>query len=112
MFNIRIWYDNITFQKNVSDGLVINLINCGKTIGFTLDNRPIEEFITVFVTNVVFQNVGLSLITELKKIKFDFEHRCPSWIKNFPWYNTKIFHNSMVHLLKIMLQLQEKTDII
>ena len=82
-------------------------INYGKTIGCTLGNQPIEEFITGFVTNVVFQHVGLSQIIEFKKeLKFYFDHQYPYWLHNYPWYSTKSFHNCMVRIFKIMLQLK------
>ena len=41
---------------------------------------------------MVFQNVGLSwIIQSNKKLRFDFEHHCPSWVLNGPWYDTTIF---------------------
>ena len=68
----------------------IMCINCGKTIGFTLYNCPIEDFITVFVTNIVFQHVGLSWIIYFFN-KFNFEHHFLSWILNGPLYDTTLF---------------------
>ena len=44
----------------VPDAVELMFMNCGKTTGCLLDNQIIEEFITPFVTNMVFQNVGLS----------------------------------------------------
>ena len=67
MFKIRIWYDKRIVHEQVPDDLGIMYINCGKTIGCSLDTQRIEDFITYFVTNMVFKNVGLSWITELKK---------------------------------------------
>ena len=52
MFKIRIWYDDTLVTKNVQCAPFV------KTIGFSLDNFSIENFITTFVTNMVFQNVG------------------------------------------------------
>ena len=57
MFKIRICYDSINVQKNVPDAMVIICINCGKTGSCTLNSKPLEDFITVFVTNVLFPNI-------------------------------------------------------
>ena len=62
LFKIRLWYDKIIVQKQVPYYVVIMCINCGKNIGCSLDNQVIEYFITDFVTNMVFHNVGLSWI--------------------------------------------------
>ena len=62
MFKVRIWYEKNTVHKNIPDYLVIKYINWGKTIGCTSDNIPIGYFIAVLVTNVVFENIGLSCI--------------------------------------------------
>ena len=42
-------------------------INCGKIIGCSLDNQKIEDFITTFVTYIVFQRIGLFWIIKSKK---------------------------------------------
>ena len=54
-------------------------MNCGKTIGFLLDNQKIENFIAPFVANMMFRNFGLSWIIEPNKklnyyvqLHFDF----------------------------------------
>ena len=39
------WYDKTTVHKNVPFDLETKCINCGKTIGCTLGNQPLEEFI-------------------------------------------------------------------
>ena len=62
VFKLIIWYDGRIVQNNIPDADVIMCINCGKTIGCTLDNQAIEDFITPFGKNMVFQNVGLSWI--------------------------------------------------
>ena len=38
-----------------------------KVVGYTFYKKPIEDIITVFVTNMVFQNVRLAWINKLKK---------------------------------------------
>ena len=92
MLKISIWYDKNTVHENVPDDLETKCINCGKTIGCALGNQPIEEFITGFVTNFVFQHVGLSCIIKLKKeLKFYFYPHYPYWVLNYPWYNTIFF---------------------
>ena len=60
MSNINIWYDETIVARIVLDDVEIICINCVKTIGCLLENETIENFITTFVTNIVFQNVGLS----------------------------------------------------
>ena len=99
-------------KKNVPDALHIMCINCGKMFGCTLYNRSIEDFINIFPQCLCFSMLFYLGSSIKKEIRFDFEIHCISWILNGPWYNTTIFQNGMVHILKIMLQLQEKTDTI
>ena len=58
MFKIIISYDTSTDQKKFPDAIGIMCTNFGKTIVCKLDNRRIEYFDTVLVTNVLFQHVG------------------------------------------------------
>ena len=67
MFKIRIWYDEIIGHEDVSEAFGIMCIDCGKNIGCSLDNQMIENFITNFLTNIVFQHVGLFWIIELNQ---------------------------------------------
>ena len=53
MFKIRLWYDDSIVHEDAPDADRIMYINCGKTVGFSLENQPIEDFITFFVTNAV-----------------------------------------------------------
>ena len=69
MFNIRIIYDEIINNKDVPEVVVIVCINFGKHIGCPLENLKIEDFITIFVTNMLFQNIGLFWIIRFKKPK-------------------------------------------
>ena len=62
MFKMRIWYNKYTVHKNIQDVLGIMCANCDKIIGCSSDNKPMEDSITYFVTNMVFQHVGLSWI--------------------------------------------------
>ena len=40
---------------------------------------------------MVFPHVDLSFIVHSKQnLNFYFQHHCPSWILNGPWYNTTI----------------------
>ena len=64
MFNIRLWYDETIAKEYVPYSVRIMCINCGKNIGCLIDNQTIEVFITPFVTNMVFQNFGLSWIIQ------------------------------------------------
>ena len=66
-------------------------INCGKSIGCLLDNQKIEDFITPFATNMVFQHIGLFwIIKSNKNLHFDSQKYCITWILNVPWYNNMI----------------------
>ena len=67
IFKISIWYDNIIVHEDFPDGVGIMCINSVYTIGSSLDIQIIENFITTFVTNIVFRNVGLSWIIHLNK---------------------------------------------
>ena len=88
MLNIWIWYDN----NDVPDSLVIKRINCNNVVGYELDNKILKYFITVFVTNEVFQHIGLYWIIDSKgRLKFDFEKHCTNWIINGPWHKTTVF---------------------
>ena len=56
-----------------------------------LDNQKIENCITPFVINMVFQHVGLFwIIQSNQKLNFDFQHKFHYCILNLPWYNTTI----------------------
>ena len=67
ILNISIIYNDTIANKYVQKAVGIMCINCGESIGFFLDNQIIENFITPFVTNIVFQNVGLSWIIQPNK---------------------------------------------
>ena len=54
MFKISIRYNETIVQYNVPYYVVIMFINCGKTIGCSLENHPIKDFISTFVRNMVF----------------------------------------------------------
>ena len=80
------------FIEDVPEAVGIMYTNCGKIIGCLLDNKTIETLITPFVTNMVFQHVGLSWITKSnQKPNFYFQLHFNSWIINDTWYNTMIF---------------------
>ena len=84
-------YDDTIITNNVPDDVEINCINCRKILFFLLYNQTIENFITPVVTNMVFQNGGLSWITQSnQKHNFYFQHHCYYLILNGPCYNTKI----------------------
>ena len=56
-----------------------------------LDIQPIEDFIAPFVSNIVFEHVGLTwIINTNQELNFYFQHPCTSWILNGPLYNTMI----------------------
>ena len=59
MFNIKIIYDETINNKYVPEDVGIMCINFGKSISCFLDNQNIEDFITPFVTNMLFQHIGL-----------------------------------------------------
>ena len=62
-----------------------------KSIVCQLKNQTIEKFNTTFVTNMVFQHVGLSwIIKSNQKLNFYFQMNCPIWVINSSWYNTII----------------------
>ena len=91
MLKIIIWYYEGIIHENVPDSVGIMCINCEKCIGCLLDNQGIEKFITPFVTNMVFRNVGLYwTIQSNQKLNFDLQNHCLYWIINGPMYNTTI----------------------
>ena len=70
-------------------------INCGKNIGFSLDNQKIENVINIFVTNMGFQHIDLPwIIQSNQKLDYDFHYHSPPSILNEPWYNTAICSKS------------------
>ena len=75
-------------------GFGIKCINFNKIVGFEMRNQNPSENFTVFIKAVVFRNVGLYCIIQLKEqFEFYFDQNCPPWIQNGPWYNTKICSN-------------------
>ena len=86
MFNISIQYD----KNTVPYSLGIKCIQCNKVVGYELYNQTVKDIIAVFVTNVVFWNVGIYWIIESKEeLNFCFEHHCINWVLNGTYYNTK-----------------------
>ena len=67
MFNISTFYDVTIVIEDVPEYVGIMYINCGKTIGYLLNNQTIENFITTFFKNMVLQHVDLSWIIQFKK---------------------------------------------
>ena len=91
MFKIRDIYDETIDNGDVPEAVGVMCINCRKIIGCSLDNQKIENFITPFVTNMMFQNIGLFWIIHSNKyLSFDFQNHYSYWILNGPWYNTEI----------------------
>ena len=89
MFKISIWYDESIGRKDIPEDVAIIYINCGKIIGFLLDNQTIENFITPFVANIVLRYVGLSwIIKSNQKLNFNSQIQCSCWVINGPCYNT------------------------
>ena len=92
MFNVRIIYDEAIDNEYFPESVGIICINCGNIIGCYLANKNMEDFITPFVTNMVFQKIGLFwIIRSNKNLNFDFQNHYLSWILNAKWYNTAIF---------------------
>ena len=92
MFKISIWYGSNADHKNVQDAMTIEYIKRDKKFGCTLDNQPTEYIVNIFITNVVFQNIGYHVSSSKKKeLKFDFEKNFPNRILCGPWYNTMIY---------------------
>ena len=57
-------YDDIIDNKDVPEAIGIMCIKCGKSTGCLLDNQYIYDFITTFVTSMVFQNICLPRIVQ------------------------------------------------
>ena len=64
MCKMRMWYETNNIHKNVLDALGIKYIKSDKVVVCILDNKPIEDAINGFVTNMVFQHVDLYWIIE------------------------------------------------
>ena len=58
MFDVIIWYN----KKNQSGSIGIGCKNCRNVIGYTIQNKPLNKFITPFVINILFRNVDLAWI--------------------------------------------------
>ena len=81
MFNIRLWYDNESFEGNVMDNIGIRCSNCGKTIGLSVKNTNYEDMVTKFLLNSVLHHVGLSWIIETNQLlELDIYKHNPYWI--------------------------------
>ena len=98
MFKISIIYDETIYNKDIQKAVGIMCINCGKSIGCSLDNQNIKLY-HHFFQKIVFCHTGLSLIIQSNKsLIFDFQNHFPSWIIIGPWYNTmicSIFYGSL-----------------
>ena len=113
MFKIMIFYDEKIGHKYFPEYVRIMCVYCGKVIGFLLDNQTIENFVNTFVTNILFQNVGLSwVIQSNQKLNSDFHQHCPYWMMNGPCYNTAIFSRFHCSLFNDFFQLPDVIDII
>ena len=85
MFKIRITYYETIYNKDVPEAVGIMFINCVKSIGCFLENKNIENFITPFVANMLFRNIGLFwIIQSNKNLSSDFQKHFSSWILNVP----------------------------
>ena len=67
MFKISITYYETIYNKDVTEAVGIMFINCVKSIGCFLENKNIENFITPFVANMLFRNIGLFCVIKSKK---------------------------------------------
>ena len=91
MIKINIIYDETIDKEYFSQAIGITCINCCKSIDFLLDDKHIKDFITPFVTNMVFQHITLFwIIQSNKNLNLDLKNHCPYWILNVAWYNTTI----------------------
>ena len=70
MFKLRIIYDETIENKKFPEPVVIMRINYGKSVGCLLYNQKIEDWITISVTNIVFQHIGLVWINKSNKILY------------------------------------------
>ena len=87
--------------------------NCGKSIGFLLDNQKIEKFISPFVTNMVFQNISLFWIIQLKETQvLIFKSTVLIGYLISHGITLQYFHDYMVQFLKTILKLKNVTNII
>ena len=88
MFMIKIYYKD----SNNKIGIGTKGVNCNKIVGRELKNKNLGEIITIFVEDVVFDHVGISLLIKSKdKVKFSIEEQWFYWIENGNWYNTIVF---------------------
>ena len=62
ILKIKIIYDETIDNEYVPEAVGIIYIKCVKIIGCSLDNQKIEDFITNFFTDVVFQYIVFLII--------------------------------------------------
>ena len=85
MFRINNIYDETIDDEYVPEAVGIMCITFVKSISCLLENKNIEDFITPFVTNMVFHHICLFwIIKSNKNLYFDFEKHCFPWILNGP----------------------------
>ena len=88
MLVINIWEN----YKDEPNAIGIEWNNDKKEIGYTIQNIPFKNFVTPFVANIMFKNFGLLYIFENnKKLNFDVQELCTSWMGDGTWYNTTTF---------------------
>ena len=113
MFKIMIIHDETIDNEDITEAFRIMCISCGKIIALSLENQELENFITPFVTNMVFQNIVLFWIIQFKKPNF--------FIFNITvllgYLITHVIilpyiHNGIVWYLNTILKLPNTTNII
>ena len=67
MLKINIYYYERIGHGYFPEAFGIIYINCEKSIGYLLEKQTVENFMTPFVTNMVFQRIGLSWFIQSNK---------------------------------------------
>ena len=81
--------------KNQEDNFVEDIdIKCGnfhRSTSLYLKDKTVQEMITIFLLNTVFNNVGLSwIISSNNQTKYEIEENNINWLNKGLWYNTSI----------------------
>ena len=76
-------------------------------------NTNYDDIITHFVLNKLLHHVGMSWIIEKnQQLEYEIDKHDPDLITGGPQYNTFICKNFMEDCLKILLDMQDKTNIV
>ena len=72
------------------NGVSIKCVHCKRWVHWNINNKWGKDVIPIFLKYVVFKNVCLSWLIQIREIEYDVEVVCPRWSEYGHYCNTKI----------------------